>query len=195
MKNVEGTPFVDVVELVAGERSVVVHEFVDFIFNHVDVNAEIVITETELDEFLLFHEHLVRAIVDDILSKAGGCKMLLRGEMRQDHTQRRMKSHGIRVFCGQKGMFPAHDEVVSIRTKSDCYTASKEDEGENISVLPFYSVLELGRRDDGNYLLPAVKEKLDWVLSVSCSRSKNGNPVEDHGWPCLVLRELQMDCK
>lgn len=76
VKNVERTPFVDIVHLVRAEIDIVVHEFVDFVFDHVDIGTEVVVPETKLYEFLLFHEHFVGTVVDDIFSKDRSGKML-----------------------------------------------------------------------------------------------------------------------
>lgn len=71
MQDVERAPFVNVVHLVGAERRVLVHELEDLVFDHANVGTEIIVAETVFDEFLLFHEEFIRAIVDHIFAKDG----------------------------------------------------------------------------------------------------------------------------
>lgn len=76
IQNVVGAPFVDVIHLENTEVVLLLHELEDLVFNHGHIGAEVLSAETELDEFLLFHEELVRAVIHDILAENRGSQVL-----------------------------------------------------------------------------------------------------------------------
>lgn len=96
VQDVEGTPFVDIVHLEDTERRVLGHELNDFIFNHANVGTEVLETETEFDEFLLFHEEFVRAVVNHIFTKDGGRQVLVKeNRFKRDNLKRFRKRHTV----------------------------------------------------------------------------------------------------
>ena len=60
----EGIPLGDLAFLECGECGIRVEELEDFLLDHFDVDAKVVEREAVFDELLLFHEHVVGAVVD-----------------------------------------------------------------------------------------------------------------------------------
>lgn len=73
--------------------------------------------ETELDEFLLFHELRVWTIVDDVATENGD-------------RQWTVDFFGVGIL-----ETAVEDEVVAVDTKTGDYLPAKEDKGENIAML------------------------------------------------------------
>ena len=72
VEDVKAAPFVDVVHLENTERRILVHKVDSLFLNHAHVGTEVLETETKFDEFLLFHKHFVRAVVNHIFAEDGG---------------------------------------------------------------------------------------------------------------------------
>ena len=76
VQDIEVAPLVNVVHLENLEVFLLLQEVGDLVFDHGNVGSEVFRPETELDEFLLFHEELVRAVVNDVLAEHGSSQVL-----------------------------------------------------------------------------------------------------------------------
>lgn len=74
--DVEIPPFVNVVSLINLEVLVVTNKILNFFLDHTNISAKVVRRKTNFDKFLLFHENLVRDVIDNVFAENRSCKML-----------------------------------------------------------------------------------------------------------------------
>jgi hypothetical protein len=79
------------------------------------------------------------------------------------------------------GHFSTKYEVIASRSEGNRHFTAKQNKREYISMLKYKSAELCLLARSHTHLFAAGLEECDWVITIGCCRSKEGNKMEDLG--------------